>query len=162
VSPQAPVEREITRNETRMANSICRIALTETPLAVPNDSLPFEVGGIVDFWGVVRRMEGGAPIGGIEYEAHGAMAEHQLRVIAEEGGRRFDLMQVDVLHRIGFVPVGDASLFVRVCSKHRAEAFRACSWMVDQLKERVPIWKHPRFEPAEPHDCRVDAVKSPA
>ena len=128
-----------------MANSICRVLLTDAPLAIPPDTLPVEVGGIVDFWGVVRRMEDGAPISGIEYEAHRAMAEHQLRAIAEEGARGFTLMQLTVLHRIGFVPVGEASLLVRVCSRHRVEAFRACSWIVDELKKRVPIWKRPRF-----------------
>ena len=128
-----------------MANSICRVLLTEAPLIVAAEVLPLEVGGIVDFWGVVRQMEEGGSITGIAYEAHAAMAEHQLRAIAEEGTRSFDLMQLQILHRVGFVAVGEASLLVRVCSKHRAEAFRACSWIVDQLKQRVPIWKHPRF-----------------
>ena len=112
---------------------------------VPGDALPAEVGGMVDFWGVVRGLEGDAAITGIAYEAHAAMAEHQLRIIAEEGRQRFAVMQLQILHRVGFVPVGEASLLVRVCSKHRAEAFRACSWIVDELKTRVPIWKHPRF-----------------
>ncbi len=144
-----------------MANSICRVALTDAPLAVRPDELPAEVGGIVDFWGVVRRMEDGAPISGIEYEAYPAMAEHQLQTIAEEGSRRFDLMRVDVLHRIGFVPVGEPSLLVRVCSKHRADAFRACSGMVDELKKRVPIWKHPRFEVAAGAEPVLTARSSP-
>ena len=128
-----------------MANSICQVLLTDAPLTVPKETLAAEVGGIVDFWGVVRRTEDGAPIAGIEYEAHRAMAEHQLRAIAEEGMRTFDVMHLDVLHRLGFVPVGEASLLVRVCCQHRAEAFRACAWIVDELKKRVPIWKRPRF-----------------
>lgn len=128
-----------------MANSICQVLLTDSPLAVPLDTLAAEVGATVDFWGVVRRTEDGAPIAGIEYEAHRAMAEHQLRAIAEEGTRSFVLMNVTVLHRLGFVAVGEASLLVRVCSRHRVEAFRACSWMVDELKKRVPIWKRPQF-----------------
>ena len=128
-----------------MANSICQVLLTQSPLAIPPDGLAVEIGAIVDFWGVVRRTEDGAPISGIEYEAHHAMAEHQLHAIAEEGTRSFSLMRLTVLHRIGFVPVGEASLLVRVCSRHRAEAFRACSWIVDELKKRVPIWKRPRF-----------------
>ncbi|HSH40420.1 MAG TPA: molybdenum cofactor biosynthesis protein MoaE [Chthoniobacterales bacterium] len=131
-----------------MANSICQVLLTDAPLAVPAATLPVEVGGIVDFWGVVRRTEDDAAISGIEYEAHRTMAEHQLRAIAEEGARSFALMQVIVLHRVGFVPVGEASLLVRICCKHRAEAFRACVWIVDELKKRVPIWKHPRFSAA--------------
>ena len=128
-----------------MAISICQVLLTDAPLSAPGDALPVEVGGIVDFWGVVRRTEDGAPISGIEYEAHRTMAEHQLRGIAEEGISGFSIMQLTILHRIGFVPVGEASLLVRVCCRHRAEAFRACAWMVDELKKRVPIWKRPRF-----------------
>ena len=128
-----------------MANSICQLLLTDAPLAVPAGILPVEVGGIVDFWGVVRGTEEGAPISGIEYEAHRVMAEHQLRAIAEEGTRSFTLLQLTIVHRLGFVPVGDASLLVRVCSQHRAEAFCASSWIVDELKKRVPIWKRPRF-----------------
>lgn len=131
-----------------MANSICRVLLTEGPLAPAAGPLPMEAGGVVDFWGVVRRMEEGAPISGIEYEAHEAMAEHQLQAIAEEGARNFAVMQVQIEHRLGFVAVGEASLLVRVACKHRAEAFRACSWIVDELKKRVPIWKRPRFEAA--------------
>lgn len=146
-----------------MANSICEVLLTTSPLAVPSGLNAVEVGAVVDFWGVVRRTEDGAPISGIEYEAHRAMAEHQLRTIAEEGAGNFDLMQLCVQHRIGFVPVGEASLLVRVCSRHRAEAFRACSWIVDELKKRVPIWKHPRFAPAasESHVFATSA-QSPA
>ena len=141
-----------------MANSICRVLLTEEPLTVAPDAMPMEVGAVVDFWGVVRRTEEGEPISGIEYQAHRAMAEHQLRAIADEGVRNFSLMQLEVVHRLGFVPVGEASLLVRVCCKHRADAFRACSWMVDELKKRVPIWKHPRFAAAMTHG---DALATP-
>ncbi len=71
---------------------------------------------MVDFWGVVRGTEDGAEISGIEYEAHRAMAEHQLRAIAEEAAAAFELKQIIVQHRLGFVPAGEASLFVRVGS----------------------------------------------
>ena len=158
MSPCAPVGGEPICNETRMANSICQVLLTDTPLAVPGGSLPAEVGGIVDFWGVVRRTEDGASIAGIEYEAHRTMAEHQLRAIAEEGTQSFTLMQLTVLHRVGFVPVGEASLLVRVCSRHRAEAFRASAWIVDELKKRVPIWKRPRFIATGAEASEVTAV----
>ena len=141
-----------------MANSICRVTLTEAPLAVADEAMPVEVGGVVDFWGVVRRTEEGAPITGIDYEAHRMMAEHQLRAIAEEGARNFAVMQLHVLHRVGFVAVGEASLLVRVGCKHRAEAFRACAWIVDELKKRVPIWKHPR---CASEAARADVLATP-
>ncbi|MGZ8899670.1 MAG: molybdenum cofactor biosynthesis protein MoaE, partial [Limisphaerales bacterium] len=63
---------------------------------------------------------------------------------AEEAAAAFQLNQIQIRHRLGFVPTGEPSLFVRVGSQHRAEAFRAGGWIVDELKKRVPIWKRPR------------------
>lgn len=126
-----------------MATIVCEVRLTEAPLALVTEGPPAETGAVVDFWGVVRATEGDAQIAGIRYEAHAAMAEHQLQLVADECLRAFDLNQLVVHHRTGFVPVGEASLLVRVGSRHRAEAFRASASMVDELKKRVPIWKHP-------------------
>lgn len=126
-----------------MAISVCDVLLTEAALVLPTETPPAETGAVVDFWGVVRGTEAAAQIIGIRYEANRAMAEHQLRVIAEECWHTFDLKQLLVHHRTGFVRVGEASLLVRVGSQHRAEAFRASSSIVDELKKRVPIWKHP-------------------
>ncbi|MDQ6860743.1 MAG: molybdenum cofactor biosynthesis protein MoaE [Verrucomicrobiota bacterium] len=131
-----------------MAYPVCAVLLTEDPLANPTLAHAEETGGVVDFWGVVRRMEDGRRISGIEYEAHRAMAEHQLGVMAEQASRDFELKQVVVQHRIGYVAAGEASLFVRVGSRHRAEAFRASIWLVDELKRRAPIWKRPVFAEA--------------
>ena len=132
-----------------MANLVCEVLLSDSPLSAPppGDSPP-NTGGIVDFWGVVRGMENDAPISGIEYEAHRSMAEHQLRMIADEAGGSFPLHQLIIRHRLGFVPNGEASLFVRVGCRHRAEAFRASVWVVDELKKRATIWKHPKPEAA--------------
>lgn len=129
-----------------MANPVCEVLLSEEPLPAPaaGSDCPAETGAMVDFWGVVRGMEDGREISGIEYEAHRAMAEYQLGAIAQEAIPRFDLKQLVIRHRLGFVPNGEASLFVRVGSQHRAEAFGAGQWIVDELKKRVPIWKHPR------------------
>src|SRR5438094_847370 len=127
-----------------MANILCEVWLTGAPLMVR------EVGvagarAILDFWGVVRRLEDGREIEGIEYEAHREMAEHQLKRIAEHATEKFQLQLVIIYHRIGFIAVGEASLFMRVASLHRDEAFRASQWIVDELKKKVPIWKRPRF-----------------
>jgi len=103
-------------------------------------------GAIVDFWGVVRELEDGREIHGINYEAHAAMAEHQLRLIAEESAKNFQVKKVIVRHRIGFVNAGEASLFLQVTAGHRGAAFAAGEWIVDELKKRVPIWKRPRFK----------------
>ena len=126
-----------------MANSVCHVLVTAAPLSLPAEPPTIETGAIIDFWGVVRATEGAEQISGIRYEAHPVMAEHQLQKMAEECLAKFALPQLVVHHRIGFVPVGDASLLVRVGSQHRAEGFRASVWIVDELKKRVPIWKHP-------------------
>ena len=128
-----------------MANSVCAVLLTQAPIAQPAEQIPAETGAVVDFWGVVRRTENSAVITGINYEAHAAMAEHQLRRVGADAAEHFPLRQVQITHRIGFVAAGEASLLVRVGSGHRAEAFRAAEWIVEQLKKRVPIWKHPVF-----------------
>jgi molybdopterin synthase catalytic subunit len=128
-----------------MANVVSEISVTQTPLAAHGSDIA-GTGAIVDFWGVVRPIENGREIEGIDYEAHPKMAEHQLKRIAEQAAERFGLKAVIVHHRIGFIAVGEASLFLRVASPHRGEGFRASQWIVDELKKKVPIWKRPRFK----------------
>src|SRR5262245_36812789 len=128
-----------------MANVVCEISVTEASLA-PQGSDIAGAGAVVDFWGIVRPLENDCEIEGIDYDAHREMAEHQLQRIAEEAVDRFGLRLVIVRHRIGFIAVGEPSLFLRVASAHRGEAFRASQWMVDELKKKVPIWKRPRFK----------------
>ena len=128
-----------------MANFVCEVLVTEASLDTPPKAHRGDAGAINDFWGVVRRLEDGREIEGIEYEAHREMAEHQLRQIAEQGVEKFRLQLVIIHHRIGFIAVGEPSLFVRVASPHRSEGFRASQWIVNELKKKVPIWKKPRF-----------------
>jgi molybdopterin synthase catalytic subunit len=128
-----------------MANFVCEVLLTEAPLDPPQ-KLPIEVGAIVEFWGIVRRLENGRDIEGIEYEAHRQMAYHQLRQIADQAADKFRLELIIIHHRIGFIAVGEPSLFLRVASARRSEGFQASQWIVDELKEKVPIWKRPRFK----------------
>ena len=131
-----------------MANSVCDVLLTQMRLrnaAATTEDVDLSAGAIVDFWGVVRELEDEREIEGIDYEAHGAMAEHQLSIIAKEAAARFELRRVVIRHRVGFVEVGEASLFVQVTAAHRTAAFEASKWIVDELKRKVPIWKHPRF-----------------
>ena len=128
-----------------MRNRLCDIVLTDSPLYAPPQADDVDAGAIVDFWGVVRKIENGREIAGIEYEAHREMAEHQLRQIAEQAVNKFGLRLVLLHHRIGFIAIGEPSLFLRVTSRHRSEGFRASQWIVDELKKKVPIWKRPRF-----------------
>ena len=128
-----------------MANFACEVLLTKGPLNALPQKHNAEAGAMVDFWGIVRRLEAGRKIEGIEYESHPEMAEHQLRQIAEQAAEKFRLQLIVIHHRIGFIAVGEPSLFLRVASSHRSEGFRASQWIVDELKKKVPIWKQPRF-----------------
>ena len=129
-----------------MANPLCEVFVTDAQLNAPGNQVDLAAGAAVDFRGIVRGFEDGREIEGIDYEAHRKMAEHQLRQIAEQATIQFDLRSVIIHHRIGFVPVGEPSLFMRVCSGHRQAAFQAGRWIVDELKKKVPIWKRPRFK----------------
>ena len=130
-----------------MANSVSQVLLTEARLEAPKEEdVDPSAGAVVDFWGVVRELEDGREIEGIDYEAHKAMAEHQMKMIGDAAAENFRLNKVLLHHRIGFVRAGEASLFLRVCAQHRAAAFEASKWIVDELKKKVPIWKRPRFK----------------
>ena len=128
-----------------MANAVCEISVDQEPIAARVSDIP-GAGAVVDFWGVVRLLEDGREIDGIDYDAHREMAEHQLKRIGEQAAKQFGLKLVIIHHRIGFITVGKPSLFLRVASSHRSEGFRASQWIVDELKKKVPIWKRPRFK----------------
>lgn len=128
-----------------MANPVCEVLVTEAQLTSAENRVDPAAGARVDFQGIVRGSEDGREIEGIDYEAHRGMAEHQLKKIAEQAAIEFELRSVIIHHRIGFVAVGEPSLFMRVCSRHREAAFQGSRWIVDELKKKVPIWKRPRF-----------------
>jgi molybdopterin synthase catalytic subunit len=121
----------------------CEVKITREPLQPIPSFSSTEHGAVVDFFGVVRDNENDATISGLEYEAFAEMAEAELRRISEEVAQKFSLGTVIVHHRIGFVPAGEASLFVRISARHRGAAFAGSQHLVELLKARVPIWKHP-------------------
>jgi molybdopterin synthase catalytic subunit len=129
-----------------MAISVCEVSLTESALNLPEREDDPGAGAVVVFWGAVRALEEGREIRGIEYEAHRAMAEHQMRIVAENAAVKFGLREVVLRHRIGFVAAGEPSVVVRVGSGHRGAAFDASRWIMDELKKVVPIWKRPVFK----------------
>jgi molybdopterin synthase catalytic subunit len=123
----------------------CDIRITKRPLDGSDLRFSRTEGAVVDFFGVVRTIENERMIDGIEYEAFEAMAQRQLSLIAEEARERYGLVSVIVHHRIGFVPAGEPSLFVRVTARHRRAAFEGSSQIIERLKQAVPIWKHPVY-----------------
>jgi molybdopterin synthase catalytic subunit len=91
----------------------------------------------------VREIEGDAPITAIDYEAHEQMARHQFGLLFDAVEKRWPVESVRVVHRIGVVPVNEPSLWVEMIAPHRAEAFAACQFIIDEMKQKVPIWKKP-------------------
>ena len=99
------------------------------------------VGAVIVFQGIVRNMEDGVPINAIDYESFNEMACHQFELIFEDIDRQWPIESVRLVHRIGVVPVNEPSLWVEIITAHRAEAFAACQFLIDEMKVRVPIWK---------------------
>ena len=98
-------------------------------------------GAVCLFVGVVRNENRGRAVLHLEYEAYEEMALPLMEAIAAETARRFPVTDVRLVHRLGRLEVGEASVVIAVSSPHRGEAFAACRFAIDTLKARVPIWK---------------------
>ena len=98
-------------------------------------------GASVEFQGLVRREEEGAPIACLEYETYAPMAERVIARLVEQARQRWPVREVCVTHRVGRIPVGRLALFVGVRAEHRREAFEACQFLIDEIKREPPIWK---------------------
>ena len=109
-----------------------------------------EAGGIVVFSGVVRNETGGRRVKFLEYEAHAPMAEAKMREIGRSLRARWPgVRAVAMVHRVGRLEIGEASVIIAVSAAHRADAFEACRYAIDRLKETVPVWKKEYFEDGE-------------
>lgn len=106
-------------------------------------------GAITTFIGTTRNNNEGRRIFSLEYEAYPGMAEKEMRVIGEEARTKWAIERIAVMHRIGHVPIGEASVIIAVSAAHRDDAFKACRYMIDELKKRVPIWKKEIYEGGE-------------
>lgn len=99
-------------------------------------------GAIVIFMGSVRdHAEDRTGITHLEYEAYGGVVEEKIAEIVKAARRQWPLQNVRVVHRLGSLEVGEISVGVGVSAEHRAEAFQAAEYLMDELKERAPIWK---------------------
>lgn len=102
-------------------------------------------GAVVTFDGRVRNHSGGKQVQFLYYEAYPPMAERELERIAEEARRQWPIEQLAVVHRWGRLEIGDVSVFIAVSSAHRADAFSACRYVIEEIKKSVPIWKKEYF-----------------
>ena len=98
-------------------------------------------GGVVTFLGTVRDNAEGHSVAKMSIEVYEEMALKQLGAIESEALEKFGVHDVAVVHRYGDLDVGDNIVFIAVAAGHREEAFKACRYVIDELKQRVPIWK---------------------
>lgn len=119
------------------------VAALERAVAEPH------AGAIVTFAGTTRADNAGRRVIRLEYEAYEPMALGEMRRLAREAGERWPLIRVAIAHRVGLVNIGETSVAIAVSAAHRAEAFEACRFAIDRLKEVVPIWKKEYFEGGE-------------
>ncbi|HSD67708.1 MAG TPA: molybdenum cofactor biosynthesis protein MoaE [Vicinamibacteria bacterium] len=122
-----------------MADSV-RLVRAAIDLAALVGASPAD-GAVCLFLGVVRNENRGRQVLRLEYEAYEEMALPLMEEIAAETARRFPVTDVRLVHRLGRMEIGEASVAVAVSSPHRAEAFAACRFAIDTLKAQVPIWK---------------------
>ena len=111
------------------------IQAVRTPLA----------GAVVLFLGTVRELTDGRQTAWLEYESYGEMAEKKLAELEAEARRRWSLRDCAVVHRLGRQEIGDVSVAIAVSSAHRKAAFEAGEWLIDRIKEVVPIWKQENY-----------------
>ena len=101
-----------------------------------------EIGACLEFSGIVRELENGKKIAGLFYEAHEPMARAQLEKIFKELTAKNPCEEIYFSHRLGFVPVGEASLFIRISTRHRQASLALMAEVIDRLKADVPVWKN--------------------
>ena len=126
-------------------------------------------GAAILFVGTVREVNDGKPVDGMEYTAYVAMAEKEMGAIAREANERFSGTFVVIVHRIGELAIGEASVAIATANAHRDAAYQASRYVIEQLKARVPIWKRehytdgtrewidPTKKPARPEHSGADA-----
>jgi molybdopterin synthase catalytic subunit len=99
------------------------------------------IGGVATFLGTARDWSKGHAVSGITFEHYEGMAQKKLRDIRERALAQFDVLEVLILHRYGTIEIGENIVLIVVGAEHRADAFKACKWCIDELKQITPIWK---------------------
>ena len=125
-----------------------RFALSQTPFdtaALRAALLDARVGAYASFEGWVRDHNDGRPVLGLRYEAYARLAQSEGGHILEEARARFEVIDAACVHRVGDLALGELAVWVGVTAAHRDAAFAACRYVIDEVKARVPIWKHERY-----------------
>ena len=148
------------------------VALTREPIdadRIVAAAKSGEDGAVVVFDGIVRNHSRGRRTLYLDYEAYEEMAVKQMRELGKKARERFGVRQVTMVHRLGRLEIGETSVLIVVASAHRSAAFEACRWLIDTVKQTVPIWKKETFAdgavwaPGEPfpEGFVVDVAEAP-
>ena len=126
--------------------------LTDKPIDV-NELLVFVgdpgAGAVTTFIGMTRDNNEGRSIRSLDYEAYPGMAEQEMAKLGDEAAGKWEITRMAIVHRLGNVPIGEASVVIAASAPHRDDAFKACRYAIDELKKRVPIWKKEIYEGGE-------------
>ncbi|MGI5126189.1 molybdenum cofactor biosynthesis protein MoaE [Pseudonocardia sp. CA-107938] len=131
-----------------MTAEVLRAAIGEDPLDVEEHARLVEraaAGAVVTFAGVVRDHDGGKSVAGLNYSAHPSAAAVVAEIAAEVAAAATGVRAIAVSHRVGELKIGDVALACAVAADHRAEAFGTCAHLVEEVKKRLPVWKHQAF-----------------
>jgi molybdopterin synthase catalytic subunit len=99
------------------------------------------MGGIATFIGCARDFSEGRAVTQISFDAYDSMAVTEMRKLRDEAIVKFELLDARIVHRVGMVGAGEKIVFIATGAEHRAPALQSCQWLIDELKQRVPIWK---------------------
>ena len=131
---------------------ITQIQILTTPLNIQSAIdwvMSPESGGIDVFIGTVRNQTKGKPVIRLEFEAYEPMAIAEIEKILKQAGEKWPIQKALIHHRTGVLEVGEIPVLIAVSAAHRAAAFEACRYIIDTLKQTVPIWKKEIFEDGE-------------
>ena len=115
------------------------------PVALQARLRDARAGAYASFEGWVRDHNDGRAVDGLRYEAYAELAQREGEAILDEAMRRFDIVEAACVHRVGDLAIGELAVWVGASAAHRDAAFAACRWVIDEVKARVPIWKHERY-----------------
>lgn len=115
------------------------------PQSLKDSLLDSRAGGFASFEGWVRNHNDGQTVGSLDYEAYTELAEKEGAKIIAEAHEKFGILRAACVHRVGSLQIGDMAVWVGVSSAHRDAAFTACRYIIDEVKERVPIWKKEHY-----------------
>jgi len=125
-----------------------KFAITSDPIdpdALKRSLEAAQAGACVTFEGWVRNLNEGESVDALEYETHAAIAVSEGETVIAEALERFSVVKAECVHRVGLLAIGDCAVWVGVSAEHRGAAFDACRYIIDEIKNRLPIWKKEHY-----------------